>query len=284
MTTTEESPSQEFLAAGEKKSDDLISMFELSLACQDGAPQSTHNEGSKSYPHISYAYGHVGFEDRREALCDKFVDLIERLKAAGATRLVWRSKPRFIYNVREDGVRTILRARFACIARDGTEVKVQETQEGQEPGWIGDVTPLGTQGAAEELNEASVVNPVLGYDLIKVTDDAVLHCAAVVHAAIKALNDFHNEPTLTFEQSRDSTVAGIRNLLKNPGMTPEDQHNAWLETKRADGWSYGESKDFEKKTHPCFLPYKLLPDAQRVKDYVFQGVIRAYFGSAELHG
>lgn len=58
---------------------------------------------------------------------------------------------------------------------------------------------------------------------------------------------------------------------------PEVSHHAWLAQKKAEGWSYGEVKDETAKTHPCFLPYHELPAAQRLKDYLFVNVVKAFF-------
>lgn len=74
---------------------------------------------------------------------------------------------------------------------------------------------------------------------------------------------------------RTSTIRGVIHALKNPDATPESMHEAWLKDKATDGWVYGEEKDFEKKTHPCFRPYGELPEAQRVKDHLFLAVVRA---------
>ena len=64
----------------------------------------------------------------------------------------------------------------------------------------------------------------------------------------------------------DSIVAGIKFKLENPESTPADQHKSWCEFKTADGWVYGETKDFTAKTHPCLVPYEQLPSTQRLKD------------------
>lgn len=73
---------------------------------------------------------------------------------------------------------------------------------------------------------------------------------------------------------RDSAVEGVRAHI-NSDLSPEQSHEAWLEHKRADGWSYGPVKDAELKQHPCFVPYAQLPVEQRAKDYIFAGVVRA---------
>ena len=59
-------------------------------------------------------------------------------------------------------------------------------------------------------------------------------------------------------------------MLDNPNCTPEQQHNNWVHFKRADGWRYGQTKDFERKEHPCLVPYSELPEIQQRKDTVFR--------------
>jgi hypothetical protein len=43
-------------------------------------------------------------------------------------------------------------------------------------------------------------------------------------------------------------------------------HVVWMKSKKADGWIYGEEKDPVKKTHPCIVEWKDLPDAEKQKD------------------
>ena len=42
-------------------------------------------------------------------------------------------------------------------------------------------------------------------------------------------------------------------------------HEVWAETRISQGWSYGEKRDDELKTHPCIVPYEQLPESE--KDY-----------------
>lgn len=71
----------------------------------------------------------------------------------------------------------------------------------------------------------------------------------------------------------DSAVGGVEFHIANPGATPAESHAQWLKRKAEDGWTWGETKDPEKKTHPCLLPYDRLPEAQRAKDYLFRAVV-----------
>jgi len=77
------------------------------------------------------------------------------------------------------------------------------------------------------------------------------------------------------EWQKQSAINGVAFALDNPQSSPADSHASWLEEKRRDGWSYGPVKDPAAKKHPCFAPYDELPVAQRVKDYLFQAVVRA---------
>lgn len=73
---------------------------------------------------------------------------------------------------------------------------------------------------------------------------------------------------------KESVLSGVKNMAKNPDMTPAQSHQAWLDYKTAEGWKYGETKDVEAKIHPCMVPYDELPPAQRAKDAIFTSVVR----------
>lgn len=64
-------------------------------------------------------------------------------------------------------------------------------------------------------------------------------------------------------------------VLNELTLSPKESHEKWLEQKRADGWKYGPEKNVELKTHPCFLPYDDLPQAQKAKDYIFGAIVEA---------
>ena len=72
---------------------------------------------------------------------------------------------------------------------------------------------------------------------------------------------------------RQSSLMGVIGALT--GNTPEQSHESWMREKLADGWMYGEVKNPEAKQHPCLVAYAELPQAQRVKDHIFIGVVRA---------
>ena len=73
---------------------------------------------------------------------------------------------------------------------------------------------------------------------------------------------------------RQSAFKGVLYHYQNPWSTPADSHNSWLEEKLNTGWSYGEVKDPDKKTHPCIVPFEELPLAQQTKDIIFHATVK----------
>ena len=43
-------------------------------------------------------------------------------------------------------------------------------------------------------------------------------------------------------------------------------HEVWAETRIKQGWTYGEERNDELKTHPCLVPYEDLPEEEKEYD------------------
>ena len=43
-------------------------------------------------------------------------------------------------------------------------------------------------------------------------------------------------------------------------------HEVWAQTRISQGWTYGEQRNDELKTHPCLIPYEELPEEEREYD------------------
>lgn len=102
--------------------------------------------------------------------------------------------------------------------------------------------------------------------------------AAIVHEAnrayCKALGDESQVPwDEAPDWQRDSAISGVRAVITGQALTPKQQHDAWLNHKRNDGWTWGPVKDAEKKQHPCMVPYIELPVEQRLKDELFRAIV-----------
>jgi hypothetical protein len=82
----------------------------------------------------------------------------------------------------------------------------------------------------------------------------------------------------TPEPIRQSAIAGARYLARHPGTTPAESHAGWMKYKVLEGWQWGADKDLDRKTHPCLVPYESLPVHEKLKDSLFQTVVRGVLG------
>lgn len=76
---------------------------------------------------------------------------------------------------------------------------------------------------------------------------------------------------------RMSALKGVQFHIDHPDADAAASHNSWLEEKRADGWTYGQTKDPGRKQHPCFVPFEQLPMAQQRKDFLFRAIVHALY-------
>lgn len=108
--------------------------------------------------------------------------------------------------------------------------------------------------------------------------------ARVVHAAnreIQRLNgelvgaDWDDSSTDSGISHRESSIAAVTLLLEHPEATGRDQHERWRAERIAQGWTFGPTKDFTRKTSPFLIAYEELPYVQRAKDIVRAGIVGA---------
>lgn len=43
-------------------------------------------------------------------------------------------------------------------------------------------------------------------------------------------------------------------------------HEVWSANRIAEGWTYGEQRNDQLKTHPCLVPYDELPEEEKAYD------------------
>lgn len=102
--------------------------------------------------------------------------------------------------------------------------------------------------------------------------------AKTCHEVNRVWCEAHNDTSqASWEASpdwqRESALKGVAAALE--GVSDEELHQLWCDTKHQDGWVYGEVKDAVAKTHPCLVPYDQLPLAQQVKDTLFRTVVES---------
>lgn len=103
--------------------------------------------------------------------------------------------------------------------------------------------------------------------------------ARAAHEVNRAWCLAHGDPSqVPWEEAEDwqrkSAIRGVR--VARGGATSEALHEAWCADKRAEGWTWGPTKDTTVKTHPCLVPYADLPPEQRAKDVLFGAVVRMF--------
>ena len=57
-------------------------------------------------------------------------------------------------------------------------------------------------------------------------------------------------------------------LIELTEKIAENVHENWSAARIAQGWSYGESRDDQKKTTPCLVPYDELTETEKEYDRI----------------
>jgi DNA-binding transcriptional MerR regulator len=105
--------------------------------------------------------------------------------------------------------------------------------------------------------------------------------ARVIHAANRELQIAQGDPRPSppWDEAPDyqirENVASVLEALAHPGRTPEQNHQGWYERMIADGWTHGEVKDTDAKTHPDLVPFGQLPEHEQQKDRLFIAIVQA---------
>ena len=68
-------------------------------------------------------------------------------------------------------------------------------------------------------------------------------------------------------QPIDTTGVGLpKELEPLAEEMAKNVHEVWSAGRMADGWTYGETRDDVRKTHPCLVPYEELPESEKEYD------------------
>lgn len=106
-------------------------------------------------------------------------------------------------------------------------------------------------------------------------DDIARVAHEVNRAYCEALGDRSQAPwDEAPEWQRVSARMGV-DLHLMGDFGPAASHEAWARLKHEDGWRYGPKKDPVAKTHPCLVPFDVLPEEQQAKDFIFRAVVHA---------
>ena len=104
-------------------------------------------------------------------------------------------------------------------------------------------------------------------------------CHQVNKAYCEAIGDF-SQPTWEDAEDwmKESAINGVELHINRPLAGAEQSHESWMREKVNAGWEYGTEKDAEAKTHPCIVPFSMLPVEQQAKDFIFRAIVHALAG------
>lgn len=63
-----------------------------------------------------------------------------------------------------------------------------------------------------------------------------------------------------------SDVKLDRDILELCELISKNTHEVWSAGRIKDGWTYGPTRDDEKRTHPCLIPYEELSEEEKEYD------------------
>ena len=84
-----------------------------------------------------------------------------------------------------------------------------------------------------------------------------------------------------FDWEREANIEGVRYVVENPDITPDELHDNWVKHKVENGWKFGEIKDGHTKTHPNIGPYLNIPRDVRAKDHIFLEIVKSRLEQCE---
>lgn len=104
--------------------------------------------------------------------------------------------------------------------------------------------------------------------------------ARACHEANRAICEMEYDDMPSWDDAepwqREAAVNGVKYVLDNPTITPEQMHDEWVKNKTDDGWVYGTIKDVEKRTHPSLVDYDELTEYGRLKDSIFNAIVKSF--------
>ncbi len=72
--------------------------------------------------------------------------------------------------------------------------------------------------------------------------------------------------TYTPQPINTSDVELPQELMQLVEQMAKNVHEVWAETRISQGWTYGDQRDDDRKTHPCLVPYEELPEEEKEYD------------------
>jgi hypothetical protein len=117
----------------------------------------------------------------------------------------------------------------------------------------------------EQIKSLAVPNP----ESAKAWKDLAPDLKASNRAAAQRIAEILAAVGLTCEPGKASTdeaESAERILTANLDMLAEMEHDGWMDEKKRQGWTFGETRDNDRLKHPLLIPYGDLPEVEKEKD------------------
>jgi hypothetical protein len=121
------------------------------------------------------------------------------------------------------------------------------------------------------------------------TPETIEQAARVCHEAVRAYSQtlgdnsllpWDDAPGWQKQSSRDGVRFQFAQLAAGVEPSASATHDEWLRERRAAGWKRGETKDHQTQEHPSLVAYADLSASEKLKDYLFAAICKAFCQSA----
>lgn len=76
----------------------------------------------------------------------------------------------------------------------------------------------------------------------------------------------NNQPQYNPKPIDATAIELPKELVNLAEEMAKNVHEVWAAARKAEGWTYGETRDDVRKTHPCLVPYEELPESEKEYD------------------
>ena len=108
--------------------------------------------------------------------------------------------------------------------------------------------------------------------------EQIAKTAHSVHRAYCIANNISTQPEWdSVEQEHKEVVYNsIKSILNGEISSLEESHNKFVESKKSQGWTYGQQYDITKKTNPRLVPFENLNLSQKTKEMIFFECVNSF--------
>jgi hypothetical protein len=101
--------------------------------------------------------------------------------------------------------------------------------------------------------------------------------ARFAHAALAEHIEVFGDAAVAWDDLEDNDrelfILTVREFAAHPDWTPQQQHQAWVDTRLREDWSYGPTVDYRRRRHPLIVPFDRLSREDQMRRRLVVGVV-----------